>query len=180
MRITLRQLKEDVPLPCILHWNQNHFVVCYKIKDDRYYIADPAAGKVVYREAEFTPCWYSTKVNGEETGTALLLEPGPEFYEQEEEPEEMEETEEPEESEQTETEDPAAGTDNTGTEDPAAGSDGTETTDPAANTDSAGTTDPAADAGSTGTTDPAAGTDNTGTGDPASGTQTQSTEQGTN
>ena len=41
--ITLRQLKEDVPLPCILHWNQNHFVVCYKIKDDRYYIADPAA-----------------------------------------------------------------------------------------------------------------------------------------
>ena len=87
VRITLRQLKEDVPLPCILHWNQNHFVVCYKIKDDRYYIADPAAGKVVYREAEFTPCWYSTKVNGEETGTALLLEPGPEFYEQEEEPE---------------------------------------------------------------------------------------------
>ena len=82
VRITLRQLKEDVPLPCILHWNQNHFVVCYKIKDDRYYIADPAAGKVVYREAEFTPCWYSTKVNGEETGTALLLEPGPEFYEQ--------------------------------------------------------------------------------------------------
>ena len=87
VRITLRQLKEDVPLPCILHWNQNHFVVCYKIKDDRFYIADPAAGKVVYKEAEFTPCWFSTKVNGEETGTALLLEPGPEFYEQEEEPE---------------------------------------------------------------------------------------------
>ncbi|MDR1581952.1 MAG: peptidase domain-containing ABC transporter, partial [Prevotellaceae bacterium] len=32
VRITFKQLVEDVPLPCILHWNQNHFVVCYKIK----------------------------------------------------------------------------------------------------------------------------------------------------
>ena len=50
VRITLRQLKEDVPLPCILHWNQNHFVVCYRIRKDRFYIADPGAGKVVYEE----------------------------------------------------------------------------------------------------------------------------------
>lgn len=87
VRINLRQLKNYVPLPCILHWNQNHFVVCYKIKKDRFYIADPAAGKAVYQEKEFTPCWFSTKVNGEETGTVLLLEPGPTFYEQEDEPE---------------------------------------------------------------------------------------------
>lgn len=85
VRITLRQLKEDVPLPCILHWNQNHFVVCYRIRKDRFYIADPGAGKVVYEEMEFMHCWYSTKVEGEDTGTALLLEPGPEFYEQAEE-----------------------------------------------------------------------------------------------
>lgn len=32
IRISLKQLLEDVPLPCILHWNQNHFVVCYKIR----------------------------------------------------------------------------------------------------------------------------------------------------
>ena len=87
VRINLRQLKENVHLPCILHWNQNHFVVCYKIKNDRFYISDPASGKVVYKESEFTPCWFSTKVNGEETGTALLLEPGPEFYTQEDETE---------------------------------------------------------------------------------------------
>ena len=87
VRITLQQLKKNVPLPCILHWNQNHFVVCYKIKNDRFYISDPASGKVVYKESEFTPCWFSTNVNGEETGTALLLEPGPEFYTQEDETE---------------------------------------------------------------------------------------------
>ena len=87
VRITLQQLKENVPLPCILHWNQNHFVVCYKIKNDCLYISDPAAGKVIYKESEFTHCWFSTKINGEETGTALLLEPGPEFYTQEDETE---------------------------------------------------------------------------------------------
>ena len=87
VRINLLQLKENVPLPCILHWNQNHFVVCYKIKNNRFYISDPAKGKAVYKESEFTHCWFSTKVNGEETGTALLLEPRPEFYTQEDETE---------------------------------------------------------------------------------------------
>jgi len=31
VRITLKQLVEDVPLPCILHWNQNHFVALYRL-----------------------------------------------------------------------------------------------------------------------------------------------------
>lgn len=35
VRITFEQLVEDVALPCILHWNQNHFVVCYNIKKKR-------------------------------------------------------------------------------------------------------------------------------------------------
>lgn len=35
VRINLQQLVEDVPLPCILHWNQNHFVVLYDIKKKR-------------------------------------------------------------------------------------------------------------------------------------------------
>ncbi len=47
---------EDVPLPCILHWNQNHFVVCYDIKKKRgtywFRIADPATQLVTYNEPE--------------------------------------------------------------------------------------------------------------------------------
>jgi len=85
VRITYEQLRDEAVKPCILHWNQNHFVVCYKIKKGKIYIADPASGLVVYTEEEFKRCWISTKVNGEDTGTALLLEPGPEFYELEEE-----------------------------------------------------------------------------------------------
>lgn len=89
VRISLQQLVEDMPLPCILHWNQNHFVVCYGIKKKkdgyRFSIADPARQLVTYHEEEFKKCWLATKVEGEEKGTALALEPGPEFYEREDE-----------------------------------------------------------------------------------------------
>lgn len=84
VRITLEQLRTEIPLPCILHWNQRHFVVCYKIKKGEYYIADPAASRVVFNEEEFGRCWFSSSVEGKDTGTALLLEPGPDFHEREE------------------------------------------------------------------------------------------------
>jgi len=87
VKVTLKQLAEELPLPCVFHWNQNHFVVCYKIKNGKYYIADPAAGLVVYHEEEIKKCWCSTTVEGKDCGTALLLEPGPEFYDLEDEKE---------------------------------------------------------------------------------------------
>ena len=87
VRITLKQLEEDMPLPCILHWNQNHFVVCYDIrkkrKGYRFHIADP----VIYTEEEMKKCWLVTRAEGEEKGTALALEPAPRFYEHEDEKE---------------------------------------------------------------------------------------------
>lgn len=85
VKVTLDQLRDEVPLPCILHWNQNHFVVLYNVKNHKYYIADPANKKLVYNEDEFKHCWCSTIVGGKDTGTALLLEPGAEFYNQEDE-----------------------------------------------------------------------------------------------
>lgn len=89
VRITFKQLVEDVPLPCILHWNQNHFVVCYDIrkKKDGYWVsvADPASQLVTYKEKEFRKCWISTKVGGEEKGAALTLDPTPDFYEMDDE-----------------------------------------------------------------------------------------------
>lgn len=84
VRITLKQLRTEVPLPCILHWNQMHFVVCYKIKNGKYYIADPANKKVTFNEKEFERCWCSSVVEGKDTGAALLLQPGPEFYDRKE------------------------------------------------------------------------------------------------
>ncbi|NDV59404.1 peptidase domain-containing ABC transporter [Bacteroides sp. 519] len=84
VKITFNQLVEEKPLPCILHWNMNHFVVCYSIKkkkgDYEIKISDPAGEKYTLNKAQFLKCWISTRTGGEDTGTALLLEPTPEFY----------------------------------------------------------------------------------------------------
>lgn len=89
VRISFDQLKNEIPLPCILHWKQNHFIVCYDIhrKRDSYTfcIADPAAGIVTYNEEEMIKGWISTVYDGVERGTALLLEPSPEFFQQDDE-----------------------------------------------------------------------------------------------
>lgn len=53
VRITVEELEKECPLPCILHWNQWHFVVCYKIRKGKFYIADPAAGLITYTREEF-------------------------------------------------------------------------------------------------------------------------------
>ena len=72
------------PLPCILHWNQNHFVVLYKQKrGKKFYIADPGKGLVTYGRKEFMEHWVSTRSQGEEKGIAMFLQPTPLFYEQE-------------------------------------------------------------------------------------------------
>lgn len=137
-RLTWEQLSDEVPLPCIVHWNQRHFVVVYDIQKRKRFlwngtghraqsagqerngserraqgpvqeqinpelcalsseqnhrgkfshsirVADPAAGLLTYTKEDFLKCWYSTKSDGVEEGTALLLEPGPEFYNQEDE-----------------------------------------------------------------------------------------------
>ena len=82
VKLNVAQLKE-AELPCILHWRQNHFVVLYKIKNHKYYLADPAAGLVTLNEADFTRNWVGDKEN--EEGIALLLAPTPQFYEQDDE-----------------------------------------------------------------------------------------------
>ncbi len=78
------KLVSEAPLPAIVHWNQNHFVVVYKITgkkgNETVHVADPAAGLVKFPKDEFIKCWASTVENGVAKGIALLLEPTPEFY----------------------------------------------------------------------------------------------------
>ena len=91
VKISLEQLAKEVPLPCIVHWKQEHFVVVYDIKlkskKQKSYVkvADPAHGLITFTAEEFCNNWLSTKKDGEEEGIALLLEPTPAFYEQEDE-----------------------------------------------------------------------------------------------
>lgn len=90
VRISFEQLAEEALLPCILHWNQNHFVVCYNIEKRRkgkynIYISDPASQRLCYTKDEFLKCWLSTKSDNIDKGSALLLEPGVDFGNREEE-----------------------------------------------------------------------------------------------
>lgn len=90
VKISFDQLVEEAVLPCILHWNQNHFVVCYKIEKKRkgnynVYISDPASQKLSYTKEEFLKCWLSTRSGEVEKGVALLLEPGVDFGKRDEE-----------------------------------------------------------------------------------------------
>jgi ATP-binding cassette, subfamily B, bacterial len=106
-RLTWEELRDEVPLPCIVHWKQRHFVVVYQIrtkkklllfsggikggiksKEDKntlVHVADPAQGLITYTKEEFLNCWISTRTGTEKEGSALLLEPTPAFYKQEDE-----------------------------------------------------------------------------------------------
>lgn len=79
-RVALSQMS-SVPTPCILHWNQNHFVVLYGISKNgtTFRIADPAKGKYKLTLEELQSHWHTTTVRGEEAGPAMFFEPTEEF-----------------------------------------------------------------------------------------------------
>jgi ATP-binding cassette subfamily B protein len=90
VKIAYQQLVDEAPLPAILHWNQEHFVVLYDIttsfwsflpwgdKEEKFIVADPGHDLVMVDKKTFLKCWAS---DGTNKGIALLLEPTPEFYE---------------------------------------------------------------------------------------------------
>ena len=83
-RLTVGELYY-VSNPCILHWNQNHFVVLYKVKKGKkFYIADPGKGLVSYNIDDFKQHWIGTGQGEEGKGIAMFLEPDPQFYKQKE------------------------------------------------------------------------------------------------
>lgn len=85
VKISFNRLRQDAPLPLIAHWNQNHFVVVYKITGRHVFISDPGKGLLKYPHQEFLRHWIDNNSSPDtESGIALLLEPTPKFYESEE------------------------------------------------------------------------------------------------
>ncbi|MEM1319338.1 MAG: peptidase domain-containing ABC transporter [Bacteroidota bacterium] len=98
-RINAEVLKNKAPLPCIVHWEQNHFVVLYEVKKKKlsfssngngvkYVIGDPRRGILHYNEKDFIKSWSSSKVNNKDAGVVMLLEPTQVFFQKEGEKEE--------------------------------------------------------------------------------------------
>lgn len=82
VKINFNTLVADAPLPCIVHWNKNHYVVVYRIdKAGKVYVSDPAYGLITYTKAEFIKYWIGENAHeNTEEGIALILETSPAFY----------------------------------------------------------------------------------------------------
>ncbi|MFD2742457.1 peptidase domain-containing ABC transporter [Sphingobacterium populi] len=75
--LPISELKQ-ISLPAILHWDQNHFVVLYKVVSNNYYISDPAIGLTRYSQSSLQEHWESNSIK--ENGFALVMTPSPKFY----------------------------------------------------------------------------------------------------
>ena len=73
--IALQNISAEM-LPCIVHWNQNHFVVLYKRKGTKFYVADPGKGLITYTEEDF--CKHCT--DNTQKAIAMFLQPTEQFY----------------------------------------------------------------------------------------------------
>lgn len=78
-KLSIHELKKAARLPVIIHWNQNHFVVLYKIKGNNFFVADPGEGLMQYALNDFKQNWVSDVAERQQEGIVLLLEPTPAF-----------------------------------------------------------------------------------------------------
>ncbi len=84
LNTTFKDLVEQIPLPCIAHWRQRHFVVVYQASDENVVIADPGHGLINYTPKEFLQGWIADKRPDETSeGILLLFETTPLFDQQE-------------------------------------------------------------------------------------------------
>ncbi len=82
---TYNDLANQIPLPCIAHWRQRHYVVVYEATKQKVVVADPAFGILTYTKQEFLKGWLPNKQGTEDDlGILLVLEPTPQFYKTEE------------------------------------------------------------------------------------------------
>jgi ATP-binding cassette subfamily B protein len=75
VKVSFDDLKQKAPLPCIAFWPHGHYVVVHRIRGNRVYVADPAAGLAVYSREEFEDCWLMADKDRRDWGVILLLEP---------------------------------------------------------------------------------------------------------
>lgn len=78
VKATIQDLRDKISFPCIVHWDNSHFIVIYKIVKDRVYVSDPAQGLLTYSTEEFYKKWYKEE---EANGVLMALEPMANFDE---------------------------------------------------------------------------------------------------
>lgn len=89
VKIDFETLVNEVPMPCIVFWMEQHYVVFYKIEkkhnDYKVYVSDPAFGLITYSKTEFLANWIGVKAEDRtEEGIVLVLETTARFADHEE------------------------------------------------------------------------------------------------
>ncbi|MCX6222326.1 MAG: peptidase domain-containing ABC transporter [Bacteroidia bacterium] len=79
-RVGFQQLSEEIPLPAVVHWKNEHFVVVYGVKRGKVQVADPAFGLISYKREEFLKGWSGITDENSAKGLVLIIEPTPDFY----------------------------------------------------------------------------------------------------
>lgn len=85
-KLTFEKLRDEAPLPCIVHWQNDHFVVLTDVKGDTVHVVDPAAGRLTYSVEEFVQRWavsaepWGSNAPTEPRGIAVVVEPSPKFW----------------------------------------------------------------------------------------------------
>ncbi|NTE01509.1 peptidase domain-containing ABC transporter [Agrobacterium tumefaciens] len=64
-----------MPLPCVIHWQESHFIVLYKINNKKAYVSDPAKGLLSYDINSFKSSW----LRGRKTWTVMAIQPSADF-----------------------------------------------------------------------------------------------------
>jgi len=84
VRLSFKRLRDEAPLPCIAHWEGDHFIVVYEITRKKVRVADPAYGLIDYTHEEFIRASAppETPLSDVSPGIYLLIEVTPAFYEQ--------------------------------------------------------------------------------------------------
>lgn len=96
LKCTINDLILKIPLPAIVHWDESHFIVVYKILEQKpiitkynkifssnkdlkgtIYVSDPAKGLIKYNTKEFADRWIKKDTN---VGTLIVLEPQADFH----------------------------------------------------------------------------------------------------
>jgi ATP-binding cassette subfamily B protein len=85
VKIPFEMLTENVPVPCIVHWRQKHFIVVYRIDKGKIWAADPAVGLVKFEKEEFLRNWATTLADDKPAGLVMIIEPTPSLFEKESE-----------------------------------------------------------------------------------------------
>jgi ATP-binding cassette subfamily B protein len=72
VKAKMKDLEEHIIFPCVIHWDNNHFIVVYKVSKDKVYVSDPAKGLLSYSRKQFIDRWYKENEN---TGAVMVFEP---------------------------------------------------------------------------------------------------------